>query len=180
MRNEDAKKEAAMDGGLDISDRPSRARYDKVRATLDRKWRRRQLDCDRMMREVVDVLWDNFGGNPYSWCGFYRLSKDGESLTLGPHRDKPACSPLPMHGVCGDVVKSLTARIVPDLGALGEGHVVCDPKSRSEIVVPVFNADGSLYAVFDVDSEQVGAFDEMDQRWLERIVKRFQEVGAAG
>ncbi|MEK7857690.1 MAG: GAF domain-containing protein [Elusimicrobiota bacterium] len=162
---------------IDIKGRPSRARYDKVRHELDRKWRRRELKSDRMMKEVVDMLWDAFGGAPYSWCGFYLLQGGGQTLVLGPHRDKPACSPLPMHGVCGKVAKTGQAVIVPDIKALGEAHVECDPKNQSEIAVPVFDRDGKVIAVFDVDSEQPAAFDEMDQRWLERILKSFQDVG---
>ena len=73
-----------------ILNRPSRARYNKVHAELDRKWRRRELKSERMMREVVDVLWDTFAGAPYSWCGFYVLAHSGTELILGPHRDKPA------------------------------------------------------------------------------------------
>src|SRR5207248_3593 len=103
-----------------LKDRPSRARYDKARASLDKKWRRRELRRERMMREVVDVLWDNFEGAPYSWCGFYVAAPDGSQLLLGPHRDKPACSPLALHGVCGTVLKSGLPLIVPDIEALGD------------------------------------------------------------
>jgi putative methionine-R-sulfoxide reductase with GAF domain len=162
-----------------FKDRPSRARYDKVRSTLDRKWRRRELRTDRMMREVVDALWDSFAGAPYSWCGFYVASPDASQLILGPHRDKPACSPLALHGVCGTVFKSGQAMIVPDVAALGEKHIECDPKNKSEIAVPVFDPDGKVWAVLDVDSEQLGAFDEMDQRWLDRLLKPFSTVPRA-
>ena len=160
-----------------LKERPSRARYDKVRMTLDKKWRRRELKSERMMREIVDALWDNFEGAPYSWCGFYVLSPDGSQLNLGPHRDKPACSPLPMHGVCGAVLKKGSSMIVPDVAALGEAHVECDPKNKSEIAVPVFDREGKVWAVFDVDSERPNAFNEMDQRWLERLLKAFADVG---
>ncbi len=166
-------------GEKELKERPSRARYDRVRMTLDRKWRRRHPDRDRMMREVVDVLWDSFAGAPYSWCGFYLPAKDGKSLVLGPHRDKPACSPIPMHGMCGSLLSSRMPVIVPDVKALGKKHLACDPKARSEIAVPVFDAEGQVAAVFDVDSLELGAFDEMDQRWLERILKPFREISGA-
>ncbi len=160
-----------------LKSRPSRARYDKVRAALEAKWRRRELKTERMMREVVDALWDQFGGAPYSWCGFYMIQPDGQALLLGPHRDKPACSPLAMTGVCGKVARTAEPMRVPDVKALGDGHIECDPKTVSEICVPVFDHKGQVIAVFDADSEQPDAFDEMDQRWLERILKNFQEVG---
>lgn len=147
-----------------LRERPSRARYDKVRMTLDKKWRRRELKSERMMREVVDALWDNFEGSPYSWCGFYVLSPDASQLILGPHRDKPACSPLPLHGVCGTVLKKGSAMIVADIAA-------------SKIAVPVFDHEGRVWAVFDADSELPNAFNEMDQRWLERILKAFADIG---
>jgi len=158
--------------------RPSRARYDKVHLTLERKWRRRELKPDRMMREVTDVLWDAFAGSPYSWCGFYLLANDGQSLVLGPHRDQPAGTPLPMHGVCGRAVAGGKAIVVPDVQALGEAYIACDPRTRSEIALPVFDKTGKVWAVFDVDSAAPAAFDEMDQRWLEKLLKRFEEVAA--
>ncbi|MBI5631734.1 MAG: GAF domain-containing protein [Elusimicrobia bacterium] len=160
-----------------LKDRPSRARYNKVHHALDTKWRRRTLEAERMMREVVDELWDQFAQSPYSWCGFYILEPAKEQLTVGPHRDKPACSPLPLHGVCGKVAQSGKPLIVPDVRALGQAHIVCDPKNLSEIALPVFDSQGKVWAVLDVDSEELGAFDTMDQRWLERILKPFQDIG---
>ena len=161
-----------------LKGRPSRARYDKVHLALERKWRRRELKADRMMREVVDVLWNAFADSPYSWCGFYLLAADGQSLVLGPHRDKPACSPLPLHGVCGRVASSGQALVAPDVKALDEAHIACDPRNLSEIALPVFDKTGKVWAVFDVDSAAPAAFNEMDQRWLEKILKRFDETGA--
>lgn len=159
---------------LKLKNRPSRARYDKVHHALDRKWRRRtDQRHDRMMKEIVDELWDQFANSPYSWVGFYRYSPDQSQLILGPHRDKPACSPIPLHGVCGKCVQSGQAQIVPDVKALGDAHIECDPRNLSEICVPVFDEKGKAWAVLDVDSAEKDAFDEMDQRWLERLVKPF-------
>jgi putative methionine-R-sulfoxide reductase with GAF domain len=166
----------AIEARKRLMERPSRARYEKVRAELDKKWRRRELRSDRMMREVVDALWDVFAGAPYSWVGFYLLSPDGSQLVLGPHREKPACSPIPLTGVCGKALQTGASQNVPDVKALGAAHIECDPKNLSEIAVPVFDKNGKAYAVLDVDSEQKAAFDEMDQRWLERLVKPFQDV----
>lgn len=160
-----------------IKGRPSRARYNKVHAALERKWRRRELSAERMMREIVDELWDTFAGAPYSWCGFYIVGAPGQGLALGPHRDKPACTPLPLHGVCGKAAQAGESMIVPDVKALGDAYVCCDPKAVSEISVPVFNRDGKVWAVFDADSEQARAFDAMDERWLERILARFRDIG---
>lgn len=159
--------------------RPSRARYDKVHHALERKWRRRSgVRHDRLMREIVEELWDQFAGSPYSWCGFYFYSPDGSQLVLGPHRDKPACSPLPLHGVCGEALKTGRTQIVPDVKALGDKHIECDPRNQSEIAVPVFDKKGKAWGVLDVDSESKNAFDEMDQRWLERLLKAFNDLDA--
>ncbi len=160
-----------------LKQRPSRARYDRVHKTLEGKWRRRQLTTDRMMRDVIEALWDNFGGSPYSWCGFYLLAPNGAELSLGPHRDKPACNPLSLHGVCGKVLKSGLPLVVSDVKALGPEHIACDAKVVSEIAVPVFDFAGKVFGVLDVDSYEPAAFDEMDQRWLERLVRPFQDVG---
>ncbi len=166
------------DAGL--GSRPARARYQKARDVLELKWRRRELDCDRMMREIVDVLWDHFAEKPYSWCGFYRLSRDGDSLILGPHREKPACSPLPMHGVCGRAARTGQPLVVGDVKSLGtDRHVECDPANLSEVALPVFDRSGKVWAVFDVDSASKDAFDEMHVRWLERILKAFQRIECA-
>jgi putative methionine-R-sulfoxide reductase with GAF domain len=154
--------------------RPSRARYDKTHANLQKKWRRRELRAERMMREIVDELWEQFEGAPYSWCGFYLLSPDGSRLILGPHRDKPACSPLPLHGVCGRALKEGKSILVDDVKALADRHIECDPRNQSEIALPVYDKDGKIWAVFDVDSAEKAAFDEMHERWLERILKEFQ------
>lgn len=122
------------------------------------------------MRALVDALWERFAGEPYSWIGFYLLAPDEKSMTLGPSRDKPACSPIAMHGVCGRCALEGKTLIVDDVRALGEAHIVCDPRNLSEICVPVRGPDGKVFAVLDVDSERLAAFDGVDQRWLEKLV----------
>ena len=159
-----------------LKGRPSRARYDKVHLALERKWRRRELKTERMMREVTDALWNAFAESPYSWCGFFLLTPDGMSLLLGPHRDHPVRSPLPLQGICGRVASGGRPLVVPDVPALGEDAGTGAAGAASAIALPVFDAAGKLWAVFEVDSAAPKAFDEMDQRWLERILKHFQDV----
>jgi putative methionine-R-sulfoxide reductase with GAF domain len=167
----------APEDEVKLKNRPSRARYDLVHHALERKWRRRtDMRHDRMMKEIVDELWDQFQGSPYSWLGFYVYSPDQSQLILGAHRDKPACSPLPLHGVCGKAAKTGQSQIVPDVSQLGDAHIECDPRNKSEIVVPIFDQKGKVWAVLDVDSEALGAFNDMDQRWLERLTKAFAEL----
>ena len=105
----------------------------------------------------------------YFWVGFY-IPKD-EHLELGPSNGPPACSQIPYSGVCGKVAKTGKSIIVPDVNKF-LGHVVCDPRSKSEIAMPVFDSYGKLFAVFDIDSKELGSFDETDQKWLQKILER--------
>jgi putative methionine-R-sulfoxide reductase with GAF domain len=139
--------------------RPARARYNKVQADLDLKWRRREISPERRMREIVDELWLNFEKSPYSWCGFYVLAKEGSALNLGPHRDSPRASPLGLESLCGKALTGASTLVAP-----------------SEIAVPVRDDAGKAWAVFNAVSEKSPAFDEMDKRWLERILDRFRQV----
>ncbi|MGD9690721.1 MAG: GAF domain-containing protein [Phycisphaerales bacterium] len=133
------------------------------------------------MRAVVDAIWDEFGiGSPregtssgaVSWAGFYVWSKSSpEEMTLGPRRDKPACSPIGMHGACGRCFSSRRALVVTDVAKLGAGYIACDPRDRSEVVVPCVNPDGSAWGVLDLDSYEVDAFDAFDALSLTRLMR---------
>ena len=104
-----------------------------------------------------------------NWAGFYLLQ--GDSLLLGPFQGKPACIRIPLgKGVCGTAAGEDRTIIVDDVH-LFPGHIACDGRSRSEVVVPVFEASGRLIAVLDVDSDRPAAFDEVDVEWLEKIVR---------
>jgi GAF domain-containing protein len=102
-----------------------------------------------------------------SWVGFY-LMKQGE-LVLGPFQGKPACVRIQVgRGVCGSAIARAETLTVPDVQKF-PGHICCDPDSRSEIVVPMFR-DKEPLGVLDLDSASIGAFDETDKHYLERIV----------
>jgi len=102
----------------------------------------------------------------YFWVGFY--FPRGEFLELGPSRGPPACARIAATGVCGKAAKEKKAVIVPNVRRF-PGHISCDPRSKSEIALPVFNSRGDVIAVLDVDSEELGSFDEIDREWLEKI-----------
>jgi len=103
----------------------------------------------------------------FSWTGFYRVL-DGD-LVVGPYQGPLACAVLPgREGVCWAGVMRGEPVIVPDVREF-EGHVECDSRSRSEIVVPVRDAAGETVAVLDVDSRDIGAFGEEDAEGLGRI-----------
>ncbi|MBK6901119.1 MAG: GAF domain-containing protein [bacterium] len=104
----------------------------------------------------------------FFWTGFYRVI-DG-ALVVGPYQGPVACAVLRgPEGVCWAGVRGGATVVVPDVHAY-PGHVACDARSRSEIVVPVRDAGGDIVAVLDVDSERPDAFGEVDREGLERIV----------
>ncbi len=113
----------------------------------------------------------------YYWVGFY-LVKNGR-LEVGPYQGTVGCLFVEFgKGVCGTSASKRQTLIVPDVHEFA-GHIACDSRSQSEIVVPVIDQNNQLIAVFDVDSDQLEQFDEVDQVWLERIMARFfGEVGA--
>lgn len=104
----------------------------------------------------------------FFWTGFYFL-KSGE-LTVQNYQGPLACAVLQKHtGVCWASIEERKTIVVPDVHQF-PGHIACDSRSRSEIVVPVRNREGEITGVFDVDSEVLGSFDNTDAEWLEKIV----------
>ena len=122
------------------------------------------------MTAVVDALWDSLHTTGVSWVGFY-LDGGGGELVLGPRRDKPACSPIDLHGACGQAFTRSQAIVVHDVADLGDNYIACDPRDRSEVVVPLFNDNGGCWAVLDLDSHDVGAFDETDVAGLVNVLQ---------
>ena len=105
----------------------------------------------------------------FFWTGFY-LVNDNE-LILGPFQGSVACYHIPYNkGVCGTAWARRQTVVVPDVEEF-PGHIACSSLSRSEIVVPVFNASNEVVAVLDIDSKELSTFDEVDQHYLERIVQ---------
>ena len=123
-------------------------------------------ESDRIagMANMAAALAQTFG---FFWVGFYRVI--GDKLVLGPFQGPIAWTRIAFgKGVCGTAWKRAETVIVPDVDAF-PGHIACNSASRSEIVVPV-KADGEVIAVLDIDSDRLGAFDEVDQRYLEQLV----------
>ncbi len=104
----------------------------------------------------------------FFWTGFYRL--DGDRLVVGPYQGPLACAVLPApEGVCWAAIKNEKTLVVADVHSFA-GHVACDARSKSEVVVPVRDATGQILAVLDVDSDQLDSFGETDRLGLEKIV----------
>ncbi|MDE2486537.1 MAG: GAF domain-containing protein [Alphaproteobacteria bacterium] len=123
------------------------------------------------MATVASMLAASF--DDYFWTGFYVVDPDkpGE-LVVGPYQGTLGCLRIAFgRGVCGAAAATRRTQIVEDVESF-PGHIACDSRSRSEIVVPVIDGSGRLIAVFDVDSERPAAFDGLDAEWLERILKQ--------
>lgn len=127
------------------------------------------------MATLSSLLHHSFG---YLWTGFYRVVAPGR-LLVGPYQGTLGCLHIEFgRGVCGRAAADQKTVIVPDVDRF-PGHIVCDVRAKSEIVVPVFDAKRSLVAVLDIDSERRAAFDELDANGLERIVRWFAGEGRA-
>jgi L-methionine (R)-S-oxide reductase len=112
------------------------------------------------------------------WTGFYRVVEPGVLLRVGPYQGTVGCLEIAFgRGVCGTAAAEQRSVIVADVSDF-PGHIACDARSRSEIVVPIMNGRGALIAVLDIDAAEPGAFDEEDRRGLERMVAWFAEDSA--
>ena len=127
------------------------------------------LDDIALMATINSILSHRFPY--YFWTGFYRVC--GNRLAVGPYIGTVGCLQIEFgRGVCGIAAERRETIVVPDVQQF-PGHIACDPNSKSEIVVPVFDRDRELIAVLDVDSDQLNAFNEEDREGLERIVALF-------
>jgi len=133
-----------------------------------------ETDAVAVMATVVCELHHSF--EYFDWTGFYRVVGP-ELLKVGPYQGPHGCLTTSFdRGVCGAAARLRQTQIVPDVTRF-PGYIACSGTTRSEIVVPVLAPKGHLVAVLDVDSDQFGAFDEIDAANLEEICRM---VGAAG
>ena len=123
-----------------------------------------EKDMIAVMSNVAAAIHQTMG---FWWTGFYRVND--EELVLGPFQGPVACMHIPYgKGVCGTAWQRAETIIVPDVEQF-PGHIACSSESKSEIVVPVFDSDGKVMAVLDIDSEHLATFDEVDRKYLEEI-----------
>jgi GAF domain-containing protein len=125
-----------------------------------------EKDAIAVMSNVAAAIHQTMG---FWWTGFYRVV-DNE-LVLGPFQGPVACMHIPYgKGVCGTAWQRAETVVVPDVEQF-PGHIACSSESKSEIVVPVFNSNGKVIAVLDIDSERLATFDDVDRQYLEDICK---------
>ncbi|MFZ5618273.1 MAG: GAF domain-containing protein [Pseudomonadota bacterium] len=154
-----------------------RARYmelaEEIAAVIDG-----ETNLIARMASVSNILHHAF--DHFFWTGFYIVDpeKPGE-LVVGPYQGTLGCLRIPFgKGVCGACASSRETVIVKDVHEF-PGHIACDSRSESEIVVPVFDRAGRLIAVFDVDSDRKAMFDAEDRTGLEAILRdSFARYGA--
>lgn len=131
---------------------------------------------DRDLDAFCEIVFDHLQHHDVSWLGFYRVSEDGQGMILAACRDRPACSPIGLHGVCGQSLRTGRTRVVRDVNELGADYVACDPRDRSEIVIPLRLPDGPVdgpwpaNAVLDLDSFALGRFSDGDDGLLRRLL----------
>ena len=122
----------------------------------------RMATVSSMLRQAFDHFF---------WVGFYVVDPDkGGEMVVGPYQGTLGCLRIAFgRGVCGQAALTRETVIVDDVEAF-PGHIACDSRSRSEIVVPVLDAEGELIAVLDVDAVTLAAFDQIDADGLDRIL----------
>ena len=125
-----------------------------------------ETDLIANLANLAAVLKEAFG---FFWVGFY-LKKD-DQLVLGPFQGPLACTRIEFDsGVCGHAYTTRETVIVPNVDEF-PGHIACSSASKSEIVIPMFNGAGEVFAVLDVDSDRLDDFSDIDRLGLERLVK---------
>lgn len=130
-----------------------------------------EADLTANLANVTAVLKEAFG---FLWVGFY-IAREGQ-LVLGPFQGPPACTRIDFgRGVCGHAFSTAETVIVPNVDEF-PGHIACSSAARSEIVVPIRAADGSVFGVLDIDSERLNDFSETDRDGLAKttgVIERF-------
>ena len=151
------------------------ARYQRLRDQLDGLLDKTRDPLARMAT-MTALLYHKF--DYFFWCGFYRLA-DGE-LIVGPYQGPLACQVLARDkGVCWAGIREDKTIVVADVRQF-PGHIACDARSLSEIVVPYRDMDGKVAGVLDVDSDRLAQFDEVDAGQLEAIVALLNHAVGSG
>lgn len=155
---------------LDLRNRPKTEAYAELLGHIDAVLE--GIDDEIAEMATVSALVHHAFG--FLWTGFYRVVEPERLLRVGPYQGTLGCLEIAFgRGVCGVAADERRTVVVPDVQTF-PGHIACDGRSRSEIVLPVMNARRDLIAVFDVDSEDVGTFDAADAAGLSAILARFE------
>lgn len=129
---------------------------------------------DDRMQAFVRMVWGALSQTGISWVGFYTDNTgnpDTERLTLAAREPKPACSPIGIHGACGRSLLAGEPFLVDDVRDLGAAYIACDPRDRSELVVPCSAPDGTVWGVLDFDSHEIRSFSTQDAHEVVYLLK---------
>jgi putative methionine-R-sulfoxide reductase with GAF domain len=150
------------------------ALYERLASSAAQFRGKAPADC---LQPLTDLLWEALAPRGVSWIGFYLIDRETPlnaarregAMLLAARRDKPACSPIGLHGVCGQGFLEESARLVEDVGLLGPSYIACDPRDRSELVLPIYRA-GECWGVLDADSHEVACFGDGDVQGMTRVL----------
>jgi GAF domain-containing protein len=158
---------------IDLRGLPAVEAYAELRGQVDAVLE--GIDDDIAAMATISALIHNAFG--HLWTGFYRVVETDRLLRIGPYQGTLGCMEIEFgRGVCGTAAAERRTVIVEDVNEF-PGHITCDARSRSEIVVPVFDRDQKLIAVLDIDSDQPATFSDEDREGLERVVEWFAKEG---
>jgi GAF domain-containing protein len=158
---------------IDLRGIPAVEAYAELRGQVDAVLE--GIDDDIAAMATISALIHNAFG--HLWTGFYRVVETDRLLRIGPYQGTLGCMEIEFgRGVCGTAAAERRTVIVEDVNEF-PGHIACDARSRSEIVVPVFDRDQKLIAVLDIDSDQPATFSDEDREGLERVVEWFAKEG---
>jgi L-methionine (R)-S-oxide reductase len=148
-----------------MDEQKKEGRYQRLYSQIEEQLRKSNDEIARMAT-ISSILFHKM--DYFFWCGFYRLI-DGE-LVVGPYQGPLACQILAKNkGVCWAGVNQKKTILVPDIHKF-PGHIACDSRSNSEIVIPYFDKDQNVKGVLDIDSSELNSFDEVDAAYLEKII----------
>jgi len=127
-----------------------------------------------LMKVFIAATWPRLKDHGVSWIGFYQADlplPHTTSMLLAAREPKAACSPIGLHGACGNCLTSGKSMVVHDVAQLGDNYIACDPRDKSELVVPCLDRTGNPWGVIDLDSFEVGSFDASDALNVQILLK---------
>jgi GAF domain-containing protein len=141
-------------------------RYERMQKQIEEILRKTD-DHNARMSTIIAVLHNKM--EYFFWTGYYFLKND--KLIVGQYQGPVACQELAKDtGVCWAGINQQKTIVVPDVEKF-PGHIGCDSRSKSEIVIPVKNEKGEIIAILDVDSSEYNQFDEIDEKYLTQILE---------
>jgi len=149
-----------------------RARYEKTLLSIEK-----MIDGEKDLMTVLSTisceLYHAF--DHWNWVGFYRRV-DERTLKVGPYQGGHGCLTIDRdRGVCGACLREKSIILVKDVSTVHD-HIACSSETKSEIVLPIIGNSGTVLAVFDLDSTEIGAFDETDKEYLSKVVDWIRPV----